>query len=790
VIAQRDRLIRGLACFLSLFLLVRWSPEFIQTASGDPAYTYSYHHIFLTGAQYGIDVLHTGGPWSILYFHLYHPDTFLLSIFGQAIMALILGLVIGEAATRYLQITLLRIAFVLWMLALFTIAVDARYFFLALAAIALMPNFRHQRYSSLHFAVLSVIALSVLIKSSFFVTGAIVLIATMLQETLRDRKIPIHAIAFVILVIVLHLFSGQDLSGLIAYFAAIIEVGRTYSEFVSELGSYWELIAFWFFALILAVLVVTVEIRRTGRWGLITSIAYAAIVFIAYKQGFIRQDGQHVIRSFCTIFTFGTFYALLYLTVLKEFSVADIVRGSKAIHATAAICLVMAVGVTGFEYPSLYSTKLERLRAQISDIWNLGTTGLKTFNSRHKRAKSQIRADFPIPPLDGSLAVFSSLQTAAIAHPIEYSILPTTAAQLIWTPKQDAANAALFSGAESPKFIAGDLPYTNRRSGLAMLTHYQPHGFFSGMYLLKRGDKREVTNIRLATSTISWGQRLDIPVSNGGLIVAKIQYKRTLWGALLNFLYQPAPAYLVIHNEKGTTSRDLIGRGIAQQGLLLSPDPGSIVEFSAMTTKVGRNYMSDREAVALHMEAGNRDSWLFPLDQWARYFQPDITVAFERVTFPNETNFDWKPESQEMASFKRLLSLRPRDPSGRTPSLQLTPDGRAGILLRAGNKLRVPLDPAKRRLTVLTSMDVGARPFPLTHIEILLNGETISVQSAKIESISDSQSDGRITVDYGICGEVQNCDVVISVDNRDIDSTAKLYILDLSTFDQFGGTRF
>ena len=110
-------------------------------------------------------------------------------------------------------------------------------FLLALAAIALMPDFQRQRASAVHAVVISILALSVLIKSSFFVVSGVVIL-TALHETVYARKFPVHAIGCAILIVGLHLMSGQELSGLYAYTASIIEVGLAYPEFLSEQGSY------------------------------------------------------------------------------------------------------------------------------------------------------------------------------------------------------------------------------------------------------------------------------------------------------------------------------------------------------------------------------------------------------------------------------------------------------------------------------------------------------------------------------------------------------------------------
>ena len=129
--------------------------------------------------------------------------------------------------------------------------------------------------------------------------------------------------------------------------------------------------------------------------------------------------------------------------------------------AACVIAVAAALSSAGnllSKYPTLYNTKFDRLNEQIADLWNFATSGRRSFDLRHAEAVSKIRKDFPLPSLDGSLAMFASLQTVGIANPVDYRILPTTAAQLIWTPKLDAANTAFITANSAPAILPGICP--------------------------------------------------------------------------------------------------------------------------------------------------------------------------------------------------------------------------------------------------------------------------------------------------------------------------------------------
>ena len=135
----------SVAVLLSIFLLASWSPSILQTASGDPAYTYAYHHMFTVGTVHGRDVVHTGGPWSILYYPEFHPDTFWIMITGQLIIAIIIGWVLAEFSHAYISNTKIVWLFIIGTLIMLASAADARFFLAGFFLSMLTLNIREKK---------------------------------------------------------------------------------------------------------------------------------------------------------------------------------------------------------------------------------------------------------------------------------------------------------------------------------------------------------------------------------------------------------------------------------------------------------------------------------------------------------------------------------------------------------------------------------------------------------------------------------------------------------------------
>ncbi|HAT35656.1 MAG TPA: hypothetical protein DCS82_08065, partial [Rhodospirillaceae bacterium] len=537
---------------LSVFLLVAWAPTIIQTASGDPAYTYAYHHMFSAGAVYGRDVVHTGGPWSILYYSEFHPDTFWYVIAGQAVFALVLGWSLAVIGRDYVRNPWLAIPFVLVSLGLLTVAPDARFFLAGCLAALLTPDFSKQRWSAVHLALLATMACAVSVKNTFLVAGLVLVVQQFVLEGFFARRVPWHAIFFVAVAVIFFVAGGQPPSAIPGFVATLFDAASASSEFLVETGALWEWIAYLSIAVLFMGLVFDAEYRTRGWKGVVRFAAIGAILFLSYKSGFVRQDGQHVIRAFCVILPLIAIYVFVHADDLRPV-LANWISGLKeglpaqtaerVALVTVAAIVVAGLAAIAMKYPSLYANKLERLAEQARGVAAVFTTGRSTYISRHEAAKSAIRKEFPIADVNGSLAVYSSLQTVGLARG-NYRYLPIAAAQLNWTPKLDKITAQFFTGENAPEYVVGQTPYTAREAGLAILTNYAPLNESSSVdginFIMRRvGNPRRVSVTPLGNRQATWGDRISVPKVKSGLVRARIKYERNLLGYLTSFFYQP-----------------------------------------------------------------------------------------------------------------------------------------------------------------------------------------------------------------------------------------------------------
>jgi hypothetical protein len=402
--------------------------------------------------------------------------------------------------------------------------------------------------------------------------------------------------------------------------------------------------AYFALAVPIILMVLDTEVRYRGWRGFLTFLGLGCIFFLSFKNGFMRQDGQHVVRPFCVLLPFLVVYGFMHAEALRG-GVSNFLqrlRGETTLMRGDLISLgVMAVGgicvlaVMLVRYPSFYNTKLDRLAGQAQGVVSVITGGRRESIKRHENAKVAIRENFPQANVDGSLAVYSSLQTVALAQDGAVRILPTTAAQLTWTPELDAMNSRFLSDEKAPDYVFGQVPYTNSQGGLALLQHYDGVDVRGSNYLMRRSKTpRNVEATKQSPRPIRWGERVGVPAVGDGIIRVRAIYRRTLLGALVSFLYQPPQVYLRSYSGDAVLGRTLVGRQLARAGFLLLPGQNTPENFLALASSEGRKRLQSAAPVThILLEAGNSGSWLFPPDSWQRYFKPEIVVSFERLQF-------------------------------------------------------------------------------------------------------------------------------------------------------------
>lgn len=658
----------------AVFWIVDWIPRFIQIEAGDDSFTYAFHY-FNGKLAWGIDIFqNTAGPWSVIYFSQYYPDTLWLMLFGQSALAILVGLTVmrmlGGLENRLIRTIAALLAVTI--LSLGDIP-DARIIFLALAAIALTPDFTRRRLDWLHFALMVALALGFLMKGTYIVVFVLILGYTVAAES-RGRRLPLTSLLTVAALITLNDIAGQNLADLPVYALSTLDPVRGWSERFGEVGSIISLVAFLVFGLALWLVILASELKRFGTvWGIVTSLLYAAIMFGLYKQSFVRQDGDHVVRAFIALLPFSACYLAFRLPQLRAMigtSLDSALVGSRVLGlqrptfiALACFAAIVAAFFATHDPVSWSSDKATIASNRSQYIASLLTSGTQKYRYIHNLAIERIRNAIDLPLLEGSVAVYSHLQTLAIAYEFDLQPIPTSTPYVAMTPRSEGANKKYFEGTSAPDFvIMGDPLHSRQPTGLALLANYEPYYIVEHGLILKKTDPEQVVTTPFAEATFGWGENVSLPDSGGAPVWATIHYQRSLLNRIVGFFYQPAPVTLeLLRGDEVLYSIRLV-QALAAEGMIISPNFDSIATFAALDMAVGRRFLADQPVTSVRFVVGEDSNWLFPRGRSNQYVEPDIIVKLMRIEFPGAKT-GTTAGTETIQALTRLLALKPSDSS-------------------------------------------------------------------------------------------------------------------------------
>ena len=255
---------------------------------------------------------------------------------------------------------------------------------------------------------------------------------------------------------------------------------------------------------------------------------------------------------------------------------------------------------------------------------------------KHKAAKAKIRAQYPLADVSGTLAVYSSLQTVGLSYG-NYKILPIAAAQMNWTPRLDEKLTSFLTGPTAPEYVFGQVPFTARKSGLALLTHYKSIGYEDTSFLMRREEIPRISQTSaLEEGHLGWGERQKVPKIKDGILKVRILYEPTILGMLSSFVYQPPAIVLQLFNGENLLRQITVGREIAKGGLPLYSGPPTAASFHMLASELqnlgSSTIQKNHQVTHISLKFKDPKHWLYKHQRTAWFFDPTISVQFEKLS--------------------------------------------------------------------------------------------------------------------------------------------------------------
>jgi hypothetical protein len=583
-------LIGAICLTIAALFLIPFSP--VMPESGlDPSWRYALNVGLTHGYVFGRDLIFTFGPLGSVYSMVFDPMTDHIMMVGSTVYAV--GLCVALALVAHPRRHLFALA--LPVIVSLSLARDSGFislpFFLLLAVVRVsLPKGSVSRLEPTPLVVLGIgistiaTAITPIVKGSFL--GSTVSVAGLAFVALAlTNKRAAAAFAFVggAALVSAWTLTGQPVGQLPHFFLAQGPIISGYTDGMSLSGPFWQPAIYALIALLLLWTLYSTFVKENGRLGWITLIGLALPLFIAFKAGFVRQDGH----AFIAI---GSLFFLAY-------GVSLVTKPRISLLLAAATILVW-VTIGGCFLPANVSYVITRT----SSVWNDTVSGIKTrlitpdaLNAAFTAANEKIRTEVPLPHVAGSVDVYPTELSAIFANGLTWAGRPIFQSYSVYDPVLDAKNVAHLLSPRAPQTVFFTFAPLDRRlpsfddsgSLLALLSYYKVVGYNSPYVRLERTGKP-------ATAALDEAQAFAEQAHLGETIALKsdkptwitLNVHPTLIGKLVRMAFKLPQLQIELTLDDGHIVKHRFIPAIGETGFIISPYMTNAQDFILMAAGI------------------------------------------------------------------------------------------------------------------------------------------------------------------------------------------------------------
>ena len=436
---------------------------------------------------------------------------------------------------------------------------------------------------ALRVAVGVALGLVALIKVTF-VTAAAMVLAPLVVAALIARRPPLTALAAVFTVAGYWLWSGLGWAAWVDYlgwslrditpgYTAAMQVHARTVSLVEQAVAVSAVLLGW-------VTAVAWRRGRVGWWAV--PIAYAGVLLLQFKAGFVRAD-VHVYTTAAALLMQGVMLAALLGSRPRMIAVALVLIA--ALPGAFLWNTIRQVSPARYALPRDIALAVRRMPAAVS--------GIELRAALASRLRD-LRGMMAMPPFDGGVDMFGHWQNLLLANNAPYRPRPVFHGYMAYTPRLARENAAFLESPAAPRWLLFDTETIDGRlpsmddaaSWPILLSAYQPTGQVNRYALLeRRPTPRPWRLVPLGSADGITDNAIPVPPTTGGPIWARIEVDLTLGERLLAAVFQAPYEHVYIVFVTSAVWRARLVPAIASDGFLLSPVIGSVPEFVALSTE-------------------------------------------------------------------------------------------------------------------------------------------------------------------------------------------------------------
>ena len=438
-------------------------------------------------------------------------------------------------------------------------------------AIAAKSNTLGRRAEAALLLLALAMAVSVLVKGTFAATAVVGLAGGCTILLLRRRSALAAAIAITVPagVCAAWLLAQQPFSGLPRFFFGEGEITAGYTDAMSLSGPAWPIVIALFGVATLLLLNMRAFLRA-GRPGAILAAGTAALLFLAFKAGFVRQDGHIAIT--------GT--SLAFVAFILAF-----VNPGRLPTLGLAVAMACAFTLDNGIEPTSPKDAMNRVAERYAGALHGAIDRLQggpALQAANDGAIAALRAKYPLPHLTGTSDIYSVGQSMLLASGLPWSPRPVLQSYVAYTPALADADARHLEGATAPDNILlrldpldGQLPsIEDGPSWLPLLARYDVTSMLGETVLLHKRtpDPPQVSLLRQKVGPARHSLNVSVPIQYGDApLWAWIDVEPTVWGRIASTLFKSPPVTIDFALRNGATASYRFIPGMAKAGFMLAP---------------------------------------------------------------------------------------------------------------------------------------------------------------------------------------------------------------------------
>lgn len=616
---------------LALWTIVPWRPAAVPGDAPylDPSWMVVLHLAFLDGLAFGQDIVFTYGPWGFVATRTYVPGTFGWLLAFWVVLAASIWYAAFAVALATMRSALWAATWLSALLLVVSLGFEAAYMAVAALFVVTAAGYRRSRLLTGATAVLAaLLAWLGLVKFTYFGLGiALVLLVTAWLYATRRRIGPALP-TFVVAWLALWLLATQPLRAVPDYVVNGLSVAAGYTPAMSLWSSTGSAVATLAVAAYVVVLVILIE-RRSGRRFPVLGAAFALMLYVAFKAGFVRQDIWH------------TPIALLSIAIVAIVVVALVAAPATDLAPRARIAAIALAG--GIATAMWAFAAVPGPGAHVADIVRSADDTLAFFVHPERAAASrrlgwssalaEIRRKVPLPPVMGTADLYPHDQLVLVANGIRRFSRPVFQSYFAYTSRLIALNEAHVQGEQRPRAVFVDIAPIDGHwptsedapSLLSILADYDLRERTGSYLLFERAARGGYRLVPIRTVRSRLGESIRVPSTDAGPIWVKITVRRTAMGRLEELAFRPAALLIGARLASGRRVQHRLVPAVAEDGFLLSPYVPNRRALAAMTTAASPRSLVRSAVDTIRLHAVH--------DRFGGY-SSEVEVSFARVVIP------------------------------------------------------------------------------------------------------------------------------------------------------------